>query len=124
MDQKDDDNNDKDNDQTIKHFCINSKEKIDKINNNNKEIKLCSINNINKDNEALSIKRIRYECRKSNDLLSIEQWLKYELIKKELTRMDYINASKMFIAVQGYKIAIELLQKCVSLFITEICSSV
>ena len=69
-----------------------------------------------KRNEALSIKRIRYECRIENDLLSVEQWLKYELIRKELTRNDYINAAKMFIAVQGYKLAIELLEKSQSIF--------
>lgn len=116
------DTNNQKNNNDIKHFCVNSKQKIVKIDNDNKykkEIKLCSINNNNKENQALTIKRIRYECRKSNDLSSIEQWLKYELITKELTRFDYINAAKMFIAVKGYKIAIQLLQKSISEFIIQ-----
>ena len=108
-------NKNKNNEQIIKHICLNSKEKIDHINNNNNLIKLCSIK-CNKKNEALSIKRIRYECRIENDLFSVEQWLKYELIRKELTRDDYINAAKMFIAVQGYKIAIQLLEKSQTIF--------
>lgn len=104
----------------IRHFCLNSKQSIDSLDNAKKKmnIKLCSIhnNNDNCDRDAMSIKRIRYESRVNNELESIEQWLKYELIKDKLSRNDYVNASKMFIAVQGYQIAIELLEKCQSLF--------
>eukprot|EP01083_Nonionella_stella_P308930 1092141_1 len=104
------------NNNEVTHFCANSIEKTDKIDSADSDIKLCSINNNQFDNDsssngALCIKRIRYECRVNNDLGSVEQWLKYELCSKQLARNDYLNAAKMFIGVQGYKIAIQLLKK-------------
>ena len=111
----------KDNKQEIKHYCLNSEQKIEKINEEKKEIKLCLIDKLKDDEneEVFNIKRIRYECRKDNDLLSIEQWLKYELIKRKLSRNDYINAAKVFIGVKGYKIAIQLLEKSASIFVQD-----
>lgn len=117
----------------VTHFCINGTQKVDQINSNEDEadteqktsanghdnaLKLCSINSQDPENahNPLLIKRIRFECRKNNELGSIEQWLKYELIKRELTRNDYLNAARMFIAVQGYRAAIQLLHKSQAMF--------
>ena len=72
------------------------------------DLRLCAVD---RPSSPLKIKRIRFESRIHSELCSIEQWLKYELIRKELTRSDYLNAAKMFVAVGGYQAAIELLQK-------------
>ena len=94
-------------DKLLSHFCSQSVLKKDKMNEPN-DLRLCAVD---RPNSPLKIKRIRFESRIHSELCSIEQWLKYELIRKELTRSDYLNAAKMFVAVGGYQAAIELLQK-------------
>ena len=94
-------------DKIVTHFCNDSEFKKDKLTEAN-DLKMCAVGG---PRSALKIKRVRFECRVHTELINIEQWLKYELVRDPLTRTDYLEAAKMFIAVKGYKVAIGLLQK-------------
>jgi len=91
----------------ITHFCKDSVLKKDALNEPN-DLRLCLDDG---SRSVLKIKRIRFESRIHTELCAVEQWLKYELMRNELKRSDYLKAAKMFIAVKGYEKAIGLLNK-------------
>ena len=71
-------------------------------------IYLLTTNN-NNENNPINIPISRFESRKNEtNINKIVIWLQYELYRK-LTKMDYINASKIFIGIHSYNIASKLM---------------
>lgn len=101
-------------DGSVSHFCKPrgaplAEWKTDILDETN-DLKRCAVYS---PNSPMEIKRVRFECRCNADLLLVEHWLENELSlhKSGLRRSDYLDAAKMFIAVKGYQMAIELLEK-------------